>query len=78
MSSNQAISSILWLAVLIGMVPGVLHDLHQSRPRLLSRWDDLTGRQEEAVTAGVPQLESVGVLDTNIIGPVYCGTTSWV
>lgn len=46
------------------------HERHQSQPRLLGRGDDLIGRQDEAVAAGVPQLEGVGVFNALVVGPV--------
>lgn len=55
---------------LVWVLEGVVHDGHQSQPSLLGGGDDLIGRQDEAVAAGVPQLEGVGVLDALVVGPV--------
>lgn len=63
---------------LVWVLVRVIHDDHQSQPSLLSRGDDLLGRQEEAVRTLVPQLKSVGVLDTLLIRPVDGVTTSLV
>ena len=63
---------------LVGVLGSVLHDGHQSQPSLLGGGDDLIGWQDEAVAAGVPQLEGVGVLDALVVGPVNGATTSLV
>lgn len=63
---------------LVGVLEGVIHDSHQSQPSLPGGGDDLIGWQDEAVTAGVPQLEGVGVLDALVVGPVNGATASLV
>lgn len=63
---------------LVGVLEGVIHDGHQSQPSLGGSGDDLIGWQDEAVTASVPQLEGVGVLDALVVGPVDGATTSLV
>ncbi len=63
---------------LVGVLEGVIHDSHQSQPCLLGSGDDLTGWQDEAVTAGVPQLKGVGILDALVVGPVNGATASLV
>ena len=60
------------------MVTDVLHDVFQSQPGLCGSGDDLIGWQDEAITAGVPQLEGVGVLDSLVVGPVNGVTTGLV
>lgn len=56
----------------------MVHDGHQSQPGLLGGGDDLIGWQDEAVTASVPQLKGVGVLDALIVGPVDGATAGLV
>lgn len=56
----------------------MVHDGHQSQPRLLCGGDDLIGWQDEAIAAGVPQLKGVGVLDALAVGPVDGATAGWV
>lgn len=63
---------------LVGVIMSVIHDSHQSQPSLLSSGENLIGWQDEAVTAGVPQLEGVGVLDSLVVGPVNGATASLV
>jgi len=48
----------------------VVHDGHQGQPGLAGGRDDLIGRQDEAVAAGVPELKGVGVPDAVVVGPV--------
>lgn len=63
---------------LIGVLVGVIHDGHESQPRLLGCGEDLTGWQDEAIATSVPQLKGVGVLDSLIVGPVNGSSTSLV
>ena len=48
----------------------MLHDGHQSKPRLLGSGENLIGWQDESIATGVPELKGVGVLDTLVVGPV--------
>lgn len=54
----------------IRVVTNVLHHVLQSQPGLGGRGDDLIGWEDEAVAAGVPELEGEGVLDAEVVGPV--------
>lgn len=56
---------------LVQVLGGVVHDGHHSQPGLLGSGDNLYGWQDEAVTAGISQLEGVGVLDARVVGPVH-------
>lgn len=60
------------------VVSHVLDDGFQAQPRLLRRGDNLAGRQEEAVAAGVSQLKSEGVFNAIIVAPVYAASTGLV
>lgn len=64
--------SLIWVFV------AVIHDGHQGQPGLLGGGEDLLGWQQEAVQAGVPQLEGVGVLDALVVGPVDGATAGLV
>lgn len=63
---------------LVGVIISVVHDSHQSQPSLLSSGENLIGWQDEAITAGVPQLKGVGVLDSLVVGPVNGAAASLV
>lgn len=65
-------AAVAHVAGLVRVVLGVLHDGHESQPRLLSGRDDLIRRKHESVMARVSQLKGVGVLNALVIGPV-CG-----
>lgn len=56
----------------------MIHDSHQGQPSLLGGGNDLAGWQDETVTAGVPQLKGVGVLDALVVGPVNRATAGLV
>lgn len=56
----------------------VVHDGHQSQPSLLGGGNDLIGGQQEAVEAGVSQLEGVGVLHSLVVSPVNGATAGLV
>lgn len=60
------------------MVTDVLHDVFQGEPGLGGRGDDLIGRQDETIAAGVSQLKGVGVLDAHVVGPVNAATTGLI
>lgn len=60
------------------MVPDVLHQMFESQPSLRGGGDDLAGGQDKAITASVPQLEGVGVLDAQVIGPVNAAATGLI
>lgn len=62
----------------VGMITDVLHDVLQGQPGLGGGRDDLTGRQDETVASGVPQLEGVGVLDAQVVGPVDAATAGLI
>lgn len=60
------------------MITDVLHDVFQSEPGLGGGGDDLIGRQDESVAAGVPQLEGKGIFDANIVGPIDAAATGLI
>lgn len=60
------------------MVTDVLHDVFQSQPGLRGGGDNLIGRQDESIAAGVPQLEGKGIFDTSIVGPVDAAATGLI
>lgn len=72
-ASEQSPVTLRLLILLVRSVrvpEGMIHNGHQGQPSLPSGGDDLIGREEEAVAAGVPQLKGVGVLDALVVGPV--------
>lgn len=64
--------------LLVGVIPGVLHDGPNCHPRLLGRGDDLCGRQQEAIAPSVPELKAEGVLDATVVGPVDSDPTGQI
>lgn len=54
------------------------HEGHQGQPGLLGSGDDLIGREDKAVAAGVSQLKGVGVLDALVVSPVHGGAAGLI
>lgn len=63
---------------LIRMITHIFHDVFKSQPGLRGSWNDLIGREEEAVATGVAQLEGEGVFGTIVVTPVNASTTGLI
>ena len=65
-------------SISIRMVIDVLDEVLEGKPRLGGGGDNLIGWQDETIASSVPQLEGVGVLDTQVVGPVNAATTGLI